>query len=109
MLPYIYFATAPPNLHGQRWAVCSCLNLFLQRTVHSEAHMLRFIFLTTLLLIFHTSASSAQTSNSAISYLNRGNDKYGKNDMSGALKDYNIALTFDSEFAAAYFHRGRIR
>src|SRR5215813_6416330 len=54
----------------------------------------------------HTGTLYAQSSNSAIAYFNRGNDKFARKNYPGALEDFDAAIAFDPNFAAAYLNRG---
>jgi tetratricopeptide (TPR) repeat protein len=42
-------------------------------------------------------------------YYNRGNARYDKGDLDGALKDYTEAIRLNPNFAIAYFNRGNTR
>lgn len=42
----------------------------------------------------------------ADAFVTRGNDKRGKNDLAGALKDYEQAILLDPGAPAIYYHRG---
>src|SRR5262245_39704066 len=60
---------------------------------------------------FFVTASLCQAQNarsvSAASYVKRGVESFAKGEWDRALADYNIAITFDPNFAAAYLNRGR--
>ena len=65
--------------------------------------------LTIILLLAAASASRAQTSHFASAYYNRGNERYKKGDLDGAISDFDAALTFDPRLAVAYNMRGCAR
>lgn len=44
-------------------------------------------------------------SSAAATYYNRGNQRIRAGDLEGAIKDFDVALTFDPTFAAAYNNR----
>src|SRR5262245_49990278 len=43
---------------------------------------------------------------SAMSYLERGNEWQSKGELDRAIADFNLALTFDPDFAGAHLSRG---
>ena len=45
-------------------------------------------------------------SKSAEAYLTRGNARYSMGDVSGAINDYSLALSVNSQLAEAYYNRG---
>lgn len=47
-----------------------------------------------------------QDAHSAMNYLETGNTKYARGDLSGAVSEYNKAINVDSSLAAAYYGRG---
>src|SRR5215472_7663755 len=65
--------------------------------------------LTIILLFAASSAARAQTSHFASAYYNRGNGRYKKGDLDGAISDFDAALTFDPRLAVAYNMRGCAR
>jgi len=51
----------------------------------------------------------AQVPNSAArTYVERGNERFAKKDIKGALADFDIAITFDPGYASAYYNRARV-
>jgi len=64
-------------------------------------------WLTVLLLL--SSASEAQTSRSAESYLKRGNEHYARGEIKSAIEDFGIAISFQPDLAIAYYSRGIAR
>src|SRR6266487_1693102 len=60
-------------------------------------------------LVTAASLSQAQTSRFAAAYYNRGNERYKKGDLDGAIADYDAALTFNPRWALAYNMRGSAR
>ncbi len=50
----------------------------------------------------------AQAPRSAAMYYNRGNERYKKGDMDGAIADFDAALIFDPKLARAYIMRGSL-
>src|SRR5215510_7518227 len=65
-------------------------------------------FLMVLLGVFFLPQGFAKDppSPSAASYLHRGSEYYAKGELDRAIADYNIALTFDPNYARAYHSRG---
>lgn len=53
--------------------------------------------------------SEAQTTRSAAAYYHRGNTGYAEGDLDRAIADFDIAITFDPNWALAYYHRGAAR
>src|SRR5260370_7718705 len=47
-------------------------------------------------------SAHAQASPSAESYLSRGNDRYTRGDLDGAIDDFGLAIAFDPKWAAAH-------
>jgi hypothetical protein len=47
-------------------------------------------------LLAASSPSRAQTSRFAAAYYNRGNERYKKGDLDGAIADFDAALAFDN-------------
>src|SRR5882724_6191097 len=62
-----------------------------------------------ILLLGFASLCQAQTSRFAAAYYNRGNERYKKGDLDGAIADFDAALTFDPSWALAYNMRGNAR
>ena len=56
--------------------------------------MKRSVYSSIILLFVMAAIANAQTSVSAISYFNRGNEKFAKGDAKGAIKDYDLAIIF---------------
>src|SRR5215813_7073136 len=50
----------------------------------------------------------AQTSESAVNYFKRGNQKFANKEFNAAFEDYSAAIAFDPNFAAAYLQRGNV-
>jgi len=69
----------------------------------------RHLFALIILLLAAASLCQAQTSRFAASYFNRGNERYKKGDLDGAIADFDAALTFDPRWAPAYNMRGSAR
>src|SRR5258705_124712 len=42
-------------------------------------------------------------------YINRGNARYGKGDLDGALADYDKAIELNPKDALAYYNRGNVK
>src|SRR2546421_10088511 len=74
-----------------------------------NSHCRRCLSALIILLLGAASLCQAQTSRFAVSYYNRGNEKYKKGDLDGAIADYDAALTFDPRWARAYNMRGSAR
>src|SRR5215470_15146252 len=62
-----------------------------------------------ILVLSGASVSRAQIPRSAAAYYNRGNERFKKGDLDGAIDDFNAALTFDPRLATAYNMRGCAR
>src|SRR5215470_2787352 len=62
-----------------------------------------------LLLMLIPQVCQAQTSPMAQSYLSRGNERFAKGDLDGAISDFAAALAFDPRLAPAYVSRGNAR
>jgi tetratricopeptide (TPR) repeat protein len=60
-------------------------------------------------LLATASLAQAQTVRSAAAYYNRGNERYKKGDLDGAIADYDAALIFEPRLARAYNMRGSAR
>src|SRR5215470_10735158 len=54
-------------------------------------------------------AASAQGTVAAKSYLDRGLDLYAKGEFDKAIDDFDVAITFDPAYSAAYYNRGNAR
>src|SRR5438552_18422588 len=74
-----------------------------------DRHRGRCLFRAVILLLVVASLAQAQTSRFAAAYYNRGNERYQKGDLDGAIADYDAALTFDPRWARAYNMRGSAR
>jgi tetratricopeptide (TPR) repeat protein len=74
-----------------------------------NSHRCHCLFLAVILLVAPASLAQAQTSRFAAVYYNRGNERYKKGDLDGAIADYDAALTFDPRWALAYNMRGSAR
>jgi tetratricopeptide (TPR) repeat protein len=62
-----------------------------------------------LVLLLLSSAAEAQTSRSAETYLERGNDHYARGEINSAIADFGIAISFQPDLAIAYCNRGIAR
>src|SRR5262249_34940759 len=78
------------------------------RTIDSQKTrcLLSLLFV---LLLAAASASQKQPSRLANAYYNRGNERYKKGDLDGAIVDFDAALTFNPRLAVAYYNRGKAR
>lgn len=69
--------------------------------------------LAVLLLLLVVSAAAGQAPKSAPrsagGYLSRGDARWKKGNLDGAIADYTKAIELDPSFAAAYFNRGAVR
>ena len=65
--------------------------------------------LLSLLFILSISVAQAQNPLSAKDYLKRGNTRFSKSDMEGAMADYTKALEIDPQLAEAHLNRGKAR
>src|SRR5688572_31737749 len=77
--------------------------------LHGRFHNLYLIPFALLLLTLTTSIAEAQTSGSAQSYNERANKFMSQGEPDKALADYDIAITFDPQYAVAYYNRGNAR
>jgi tetratricopeptide (TPR) repeat protein len=67
-------------------------------------------YLVLVIVFFLATASFSQGQPSpAAAYYNRGNERYKKGDLNGAIADYDAALTFNPRWALAYNMRGSAR
>ena len=62
-----------------------------------------------LALLLLSSAAEAQTSRSAETYLKRGNERFARGEIKGAIADFGIAISFQPDLAIAYCNRGIAR
>src|SRR6266702_3277971 len=67
----------------------------------------RLLLLAVLALLVFASSSYAQHAQSARKLVKQGIDLFGKNDLVGAIADYDRAINIDPNDAEAYFKRGR--
>ncbi len=61
------------------------------------------------LLLAGASLAQGQPSRFAVAYYNRGNERFKKGDMDGAIADYDAALISYPRWASAFIMRGRAR
>src|SRR6266568_3505091 len=71
--------------------------------------MKRLLLLAVLALLVFSSSSYAQHTQSARKLVKQGIDLFGKNDLVGAIAEYDRAISIDPKFAEAYFNRGKAR
>jgi len=71
--------------------------------------MKRLLLLAVLALLVFASSSYAQHTQSARKLVKQGIDLFGKNDLVGAIAEYDRAISVDPKFAEAYFNRGKAR
>ena len=69
----------------------------------------RHSWILLVVLLAAASLSQAQPVRSAAAYYNRGNERYKKGDLDGAIADYDAALIFEPRLARAYNMRGSAR
>lgn len=78
-------------------------------TTGVNGHRLCHCLALLIILLAAAPLCQAQTSRFAAAYYNRGNERYKKGDLDGAIADYDAALIFDSRWALAYNMRGSAR
>jgi tetratricopeptide (TPR) repeat protein len=66
------------------------------------------LFAVPTVLVFAASVS-AQRNDAAKKYVKHGLERFAKNDIPGAIADYDRALGIDPKFADAYLNRGKAR
>src|SRR5947207_13073956 len=71
--------------------------------------MNRLLLLAILALLVFASSSYAQHPQSARKSVKQGIELFGKNDLAGAIADYDRAISIDPKFAEAYFNRGKAK
>src|SRR5262245_24875059 len=70
--------------------------------------MKRLLLIVVPLLLTLASTATAQHSQ-AKKYVKHGVELFGKNDLAGAIAEYDRAITLDPKFAEAYFNRGKAK
>src|SRR5437773_234183 len=71
--------------------------------------MKRLLFIAVGFLIAFPLTASAQKPQSAKKYVKQGLERFGRNDIVGAIADYDRAISIDSNYAEAYLNRGKAR
>jgi tetratricopeptide (TPR) repeat protein len=71
--------------------------------------MKRLILLAIPTLLILTATVSAQPRDSARKHVRRGIERFGKNDIVGAINEYDQAIRIDPKLAEAYFNRGKAK
>src|SRR5258705_3595845 len=78
-------------------------------TTSGNRHGCHCLLLIVILLLTAASLSQAQPSRFAAVYYNRGNERFKKGDLDGAIADYDAAITSYPRWALAYNMRGSAR
>lgn len=60
-------------------------------------------------LLAFAAITPAQRTDSAKKYVKHGIDRFGKNDIAGAIADYDRAISIDPKLADAYLNRGKAK
>src|SRR5262252_8885046 len=71
--------------------------------------MKRLLLIVIPTLLIFTASASAQPKESARKYVKRGVERFGKNDLAGAIAEYDQAIRLDPKLAEAYLNRGKAR
>src|SRR5262245_63810477 len=66
------------------------------------------LFVIPTLFVFAANVS-AQSKDSARKYVRHGIERFGKNDIAGAIADYDRAISIDPKLAEAYLNRGKAK
>src|SRR6185436_12791028 len=67
--------------------------------------MKRLLFIAVGFLIAFPISASAQKPQSPKKYLKQGLERFGRNDIVGAISDYDRAISIDPNYAEAYLNR----
>jgi tetratricopeptide (TPR) repeat protein len=71
--------------------------------------MKRLLLLAFPTLLVFVASAPAQRSDSARKYVKHGIERFGKNDIAGAIADYDRAVSIDPKLADAYLNRGKAK
>ena len=71
--------------------------------------MKRLLLLAVLTLVGFAASVPAQRTDSAKKYVKHGLERFSKNDIAGAIADYDRAISIDPKFADAYLNRGKAK
>jgi tetratricopeptide (TPR) repeat protein len=71
--------------------------------------MKRLLLIAVLALLAFASTALAQHSQSARKCVKQGIELFGKNDIAGAITEYDRAISLDPKLAEAYLNRGKAR
>src|SRR6185436_6206320 len=71
--------------------------------------MKRLLLLAVLTLLVSAASVPAQRTDSAKKYVKHGLERFAKNDIAGAIADYDRAISVDPKLADAYLNRGKAK
>lgn len=71
--------------------------------------MKRLLLIAIPTLLIFTASASAQPKESAKKHVKHGIELFGKNDLAGALAEYDQAIRIDPKLAEAYLNRGKAK
>src|SRR5262249_60687560 len=71
--------------------------------------MRRLLLFAILFVLASAGTASAQRSEVARKYVKHGIERFGKNDIVGAIADYDRAISIDPTLAEAYLNRGKAK
>jgi tetratricopeptide (TPR) repeat protein len=71
--------------------------------------MKRLLLLAVLPLLAFAASVPAQRTDSAKKHVKHGLERFGKNDIAGAIADYDRAISIDPKLADAYLNRGKAK
>src|ERR1041385_388176 len=71
--------------------------------------MKRLLLIAVPLLLTFAAPASGQRTQSAKKFVKQGLERFAKNDITGAIADYDRAITLDPKLAEAYLNRGKAK
>src|ERR1043166_4328907 len=74
-----------------------------------QTKMRRLLLIAVGVLIAFPFSASAQKPQSAKKYVKQGLERFGRNDILGAIAEYDRAISVDPKYADAYFGRGKAK
>src|SRR2546423_2133679 len=71
--------------------------------------MKRLLFIAVVFLIAFPLSVAAQRTQSAKKYVKQGIERFSRNDIVGAIAEYDRAIVIDPKYAEAYLNRGKAK